>query len=795
MPYTRRRLTSHDVTGLSDGEGAGLRSERQIDGSRGWNAVAGLAAAVVAFVLALAGLGAASAGASTVTAWGLNAEGQLGIGNTTGPSKCTFNKAELACSLSALPVTALESSEATAVAAGKGHSLALLANGTVMAWGANGSGQLGNGTTTNASEPVAVSGLTEVTAIAAGDGFSLALKSNGTVMAWGTNEAGQLGNGTTTGSTTPVAVSGITEAKAIAAGFAHSLALLGSGTVKSWGANQFGQLGNGTDTGPSKCKPKGIEVACAKTPVAVGGLSEASSVAAGELHSLAGKKNGTAVAWGIDEEGQLGNGATEESTVPVDVLGLTEVATVAAGGSTSMALMTGGTVMAWGSNVYGQLGDNLTTESARPIQVCGLGGVSSISTRGGHSLAVGSASPQCPSVTGVSPAAGVVKGGTAVTITGTNLTGAAAVKFGATAATEFKVESPTTIAAVSPAGAGTVDVTVTTPVGTSAKSGADRFSYESPPQITAVAPNTGPGAGGTHVTITGSSFIEASEVDFGATPATSFKVESPTSISAVAPAGSGAVDIHVTTPFGTSTVSKSDVYAYLLAPEFGRCIKVATGQGAYGSANCTIPGGTKTYEWYPAFGGSKPLTKVHFTSKNTGTAEPKLAAVGEPITCKTQTGAGELTSGHSVSLTLTFTACHRGALGNCTSAGANEGEVKSQPLTGTLGVVTAGTEAAKNKLGLDLQATSGEAVAEFSCAGVSTVWTGSVIVEVKANAMLGALAVKYLGSKGLQKPSHFEGQPEDVPLVSLAGEPPVKAVLTLTTAYTFEEKIEINSVV
>lgn len=171
-----------------------------------------------------------------------------------------------------------------------------------------------------------------------------------------------------------------------------------------------------------------------------------------------------------------------------------------------------------------------------------------------------------PAITSVSPNNGPEAGGSSVTITGTNLDGATAVKFGTTGALSFRVISPTSIEAIAPAGSGTVEVTVTTERGTSATSSADQFSYIPPPAVTGVSPNSGPEAGGTSVTISGANFAEATAVKFGSSNAESFKVNSLTSIEAVSPNGSGTVDVTVTTPDGTSTLSSADQFHYIPPP-------------------------------------------------------------------------------------------------------------------------------------------------------------------------------------------------------------------------------------
>jgi phospholipase C len=174
--------------------------------------------------------------------------------------------------------------------------------------------------------------------------------------------------------------------------------------------------------------------------------------------------------------------------------------------------------------------------------------------------------PPAPIVSSVSPTAGLEAGGTAVRIEGDFLGGATAVRFG-TAAASFQVESDGSITATAPGmKAGSVDVTVTSPGGTSATSPADSFTYvpKGPaPKITGVSPAAGPAAGGTSVTVSGSGFAGVTSVSFGGTPAASVSTQSATSLIAVSPpASAGQVDIAVTTPNGRSAVVLADHFKY-----------------------------------------------------------------------------------------------------------------------------------------------------------------------------------------------------------------------------------------
>ena len=192
-----------------------------------------------------------------------------------------------------------------------------------------------------------------------------------------------------------------------------------------------------------------------------------------------------------------------------------------------------------------------------------------------------------PRVTGLSPTAGSTLGGATVTISGSGFSGASAVTFGTSAASSFSLSSAGKIVATAPAGTDTVDVTVTTPVGTSATSAADRYNYYAPAAVTGLSPTTGPAAGGTTVTITGSVLYAASAVKFG-TSAAVHTVISNSKIVATAPAGTGTVDVRVTTPAGTSAVVTADRYTYVAAPAI-TSLSPTTGPAA-GGTTVTITG-------------------------------------------------------------------------------------------------------------------------------------------------------------------------------------------------------------
>lgn len=265
----------------------------------------------------------------------------------------------------------------SAVAAGQSHTLALRTDGTVWAWGANGYGQLGDGSTFESTTPVPVSNLTNVTALAAGEFHSLALLSDGTVWSWGNSNSGQLGIGELGEKHAPVQVPGLTNVKAIAAGRQHSIALKTDGTVWAWGYNGAGQVGDGS------------QVINKLSPVQVVGLSGVVAIAGGQYHSLAVKSDGTVWAWGYNNAGQCVPGGTPTYVLtPTQVNGLTDISSVAADNDFSIALKRNGTVWAWGANDYGTLGNGTTNRQTTVVQVSNLSNVTAIDTGGSFSFAL-----------------------------------------------------------------------------------------------------------------------------------------------------------------------------------------------------------------------------------------------------------------------------------------------------------------------------------------------------------------------------------------------------------------------
>ena len=288
-----------------------------------------------------------------VSCWGWNVFGELGDG--------IYDNSNV-------PVRVTGLTGAIAIAAGYLHTCALLSGGTVQCWGDSQYGKLGDGSSGSSSTvPVSVSGLSGVTAIAAGGGHTCALLSGGTVQCWGYGDGGQLGNGASgifSFSSVPVSVTDLTEVTAIAAGTGDTCALITGGTVQCWGRNTWGELGDGT--------PNNSNV-----PVSVSSLTGVTGIAPGGGHTCALISGGTVQCWGYNYYGELGNGTSTNSPpygsyVPVGVVSLTGVTAITAGQDHTCALLSGGTVQCWGRNLHGELGNGSIYPSIVPVSVSGL---------------------------------------------------------------------------------------------------------------------------------------------------------------------------------------------------------------------------------------------------------------------------------------------------------------------------------------------------------------------------------------------------------------------------------------
>ena len=251
------------------------------------------------------------------------------------------------------------------VSLGGSHTVAVRTDGTLWAWGINTLGQVGDGTTTTRSSPVQIGAGTTWALAVAGTNHTVAVKTDGTLWSWGSNSSGQLGQGTTDASThpTPVQVGVLTNWKftgqSLSAGGDFTLAVNSSGNLWTWGINSNGQLGNGTTTN-------------ATAPVQIGVATNWTSIAAGSNFSAGLHSDGTLWTWGLNSSGQLGDGTLIQNLVPTQVGVATSWQTLMTGGAYSMAIKTDGTLWTWGGNLYGQLGQGFNDVVARgnvPTQV------------------------------------------------------------------------------------------------------------------------------------------------------------------------------------------------------------------------------------------------------------------------------------------------------------------------------------------------------------------------------------------------------------------------------------------
>jgi alpha-tubulin suppressor-like RCC1 family protein len=291
-----------------------------------------------------------------VFAWGANGDGRLGNGQESGAAVTAIRLPQLA--------------SVTAVAAGLGFSMALRSDGAVFVWGQNVAGQLGLGDDTPRAVPTQVPGLASIGAIAAGGGQAFAIRRDGVVFGWGNNRDGQLGLGSAASrgyvpSPRPVGALAGLNVTAIAVGWFHTVALLADGSLRTFGASNIGQAGS----------PSGVDgFGAFPSPIRPAGVDSVAAVAAGQYHTLALRRDGSALGWGNASEGRLGDGSSgrsQSSSLP-GLVGADGIVAIAAGERHSLIIVRDGTVGCFGSNFLGQCGRSQGfTEIIRPTAVPG----------------------------------------------------------------------------------------------------------------------------------------------------------------------------------------------------------------------------------------------------------------------------------------------------------------------------------------------------------------------------------------------------------------------------------------
>ncbi|MCL2793310.1 MAG: hypothetical protein FWD87_09485 [Spirochaetaceae bacterium] len=280
----------------------------------------------------------------TLWTWGDSSRGQTGLRMSAGNTSIPF------------PVG--RETNWASISAGNNHTVAVTTNGQLWAWGNNGSGQLGDGTTTNRNIPVRIGTATNWASVSAGDNHTVAVTTTGQLWAWGRNWDGATGLNTTSGNTlTPTRVGTATNWVSVSAGDSHTVAITTNGQFWAWGNNQFGQLGDGTTTQRN-------------IPTRIGDATNWRTMSAGDIHTVAVRMDGTLWAWGSNWDGRTGLGITSGNTLtPTRVGEATNWVSVSAGSGHTMAIREGNTLWGWGSNGSGQLGDGTTTSRSIPAQV------------------------------------------------------------------------------------------------------------------------------------------------------------------------------------------------------------------------------------------------------------------------------------------------------------------------------------------------------------------------------------------------------------------------------------------
>jgi alpha-tubulin suppressor-like RCC1 family protein len=313
--------------------------------------------------------GCALASNGSVWCWGADDVGQLGdYGQYAAYAPRPIGGVETAASL----------------AVGGDFACVILPTTGVRCWGKNDRGQAAQGAgqpfVTPSCVNTASSPLLGAVSLALGGAHACAVLSDGTVACWGANDAGQLGDGTTQDASQPVPVLGITSARSVAAGGRHTCVLLADSTVRCWGESAEGQLGNGTMAAPAAS----VAVGNADGTAPLAGVM---ALAAGDAFTCALMQDATLLCWGGNADCQLGqSAATVRALLPLPAP-VRKVQSLAAGAQHACAVLSSGKAVCWGRNDFGQVGAPAGACRADPVEIP-LAHVLSVGAGRTHSCAV-----------------------------------------------------------------------------------------------------------------------------------------------------------------------------------------------------------------------------------------------------------------------------------------------------------------------------------------------------------------------------------------------------------------------
>ena len=254
------------------------------------------------------------------------------------------------------PLKIKEENKFIKVSAGEYHVMAIDEEGNLWTWGRNENGQLGDGTTVDNANPIKLNISKKFKQISAGYDYSMAIDNEGNLWTWGYNNYGQLGDGTKIQRTLPVQVKNELKFIQIATYGHHSMAIDNKGNLWTWGRNDYGQLGDGTKTDKT-------------SPVQIKAGTKFKQISAGNYHSLAIDNEGNLWTCGWNRDGQLGDGTKTDKTSPVQIKAGTKFKQISAGHYHSLAIDSEGNLWAWGYNYKGSLGDGTATNRTSPVQI------------------------------------------------------------------------------------------------------------------------------------------------------------------------------------------------------------------------------------------------------------------------------------------------------------------------------------------------------------------------------------------------------------------------------------------